>query len=78
MDFTKMDLTKFDVTKMFNVDTALDQIQSNTQTALGYIPDAKSREIAQSVVDASIEFARAQAQAAQKFADSVKSVVVPK
>lgn len=78
MDFTKLDLTKFDVAKMFDVDAALDQVQTNSRTALAYIPDAKSRDLAQSVVEASIEFARAQAQAAQKFADSVKSAVVPK
>ena len=76
MDFTKLDLTKFDVAKMFDVDAALDQVQTNSRTALAYIPDSKSRNLAQSVVDASIEFARAQAQAAQKFADSVKAVAV--
>jgi hypothetical protein len=75
MDFTKIDFTKFDAAKLFDVTAALDQIENNSKTALGYIPDAKSRDIAQNLVEASMEFARAQAQAAQKFAESVKSVV---
>jgi hypothetical protein len=75
MDFTKIDFTKFDAAKLFDVTTALDQIENNSKTALGYIPDAKSRDIAQNLVEASMEFARAQAQAAKKFTESVKSVV---
>jgi hypothetical protein len=75
MDFTKVDFTKFDAAKLFDVTNALDQIESNTKTALGYIPDAKSRDIAQVLVEASMNFAREQAQAAQKFAESVKSAM---
>lgn len=70
-----MDFTKFDVARLFDADAALDQIQTNSNTALNYITDARSRAIAQIVVDANIELARAQAQAIQKFAETVKSAV---
>ena len=78
MDFTKVDFTKFDVTKMFDVEAALDQVQSTTKTALNYIPDAKSRAAAQTMIDASIDLMRAQNLAMQKFAESVKAVVLTK
>ena len=78
MDFTKVDFTKFDVTKMFDVEAALDQVHNTTNTALNYIPDAKSRAAAQIMMDASIQLMRAQNLAMQKFAESVKAVVLPK
>lgn len=76
MDFTKIDFTKFNAAQLFNADAALDQIQTNSNTALNYITDARSRAVAQTIVDANIEFARAQAQAIQKFAETVKSAVL--
>lgn len=78
MDFTKIDFSKFDVTKMFDVQAALDNIESSSRTALGYIPDAKSRGIAQDVMAAHMKFARAQAEAMQDFANAVKSAVQSK
>jgi hypothetical protein len=78
MDFTKIDFTKFDPAKLFDLDSALDQITTSSRTALGYIPDSKSRALAQTVVDANIEFARAQALAAQKFAETLRSVMMTK
>jgi hypothetical protein len=78
MDFTKIDFTKFDPAKMFDVENALDQMQNNSRTALGYVTDKRSRDIAQTVVDASIQFSRAQVQAAQAFAEAVKSIMIPK
>jgi hypothetical protein len=74
----KMDFTKFDMTKMFDVDAALDQVQNTTKTALNYIPDVKSRAAVQTMMDASIELMRAQNLAMQKFAESVKAVVLTK
>ena len=73
-----MDFTKFDMTKMFDVDAALDQVQNTTKTALNYIPDVKSRAAVQTMMDASIELMRAQNLAMQKFAESVKAVVLTK
>ena len=75
MDFTKVDFTKFDAAKLFDVTAVLDQIENNTKTVLGYIPDTRSRDIAQVLAEASMNFAREQSQAAQRFAESVKSAV---
>lgn len=74
MQETKIDFTKFDPARMFDVEAALDQIQNNSRTALNYVTDSRSRAVAQTIVDASIAFARAQVQAAQAFAESMKSV----
>jgi hypothetical protein len=75
MDYTKIDFTKFDVTKMLDADAALDQMQNNARTALGYVTDARSRDMAQSIVDASIAFSRAQIQATQQFVQAMKSAI---
>ena len=75
MDFTKFDFSKFDVAKLMDADTVIDQIEKSNQTALGFITDAKSREIAQTISTASIEFARAQALAAKAYADAVKQAI---
>ena len=78
MDFTKIDFAKFDVTKLMDADAMLDQIEKNNQAALGYITDAKSREIAQTISTASIEFARAQAAAVKAYGEAVKKPCRPK
>ena len=75
MDFTKLDLSQFDVTKMLDASAAIEQIEKNAKTAIALIPDAKSREIAQTISTASIEFARAQAAAVKAYGEAVKKVV---
>jgi hypothetical protein len=75
MQDTKIDFTKFDPARMFDVEAVLDQVHNNSRTALGYVTDARSRDTAQTMVDASIAFARAQVQAAQAFTESMKSVM---
>ena len=75
MDFTKFDFSKFDVSKLMDADTVIDQIEKNNQTALGFITDVKSREIAQTISTASIEFARAQAAAVKAYHEAVKKAV---
>jgi hypothetical protein len=75
MDFTKFDLSQFDVTKMLDASMAIEQIEKNTRTAIAMIPDAKSREMAEAITTASIEFARSQALAAKLYADAVKQAV---
>ena len=74
MQETKIDFTKFDPVRIFDVHATLDQMQNNSRTALNYVTDARSRDMAQTIVDASIAFARAQVEAAQAFAESIKSV----
>jgi hypothetical protein len=73
-----LDFSQFNANKLFDVDAALDQIHSTSQTALGYIPDQKSREIAKTINDASIAFMRAQAEAMRMFGEAVKSVIPTK
>jgi hypothetical protein len=75
MDFTKFDLSQFDVTKMLDASVAIEQIEKNTKTAIAMIPDAKSREMVEAITTASIEFARAQAAAAKAFGEAVKKAV---
>ena len=75
MDFTKFDLSQFDVTKIMDASAAIEQIERNTKTAIAYIPDAKSREMVQAITEASLEFARSQALAAKLYADAVKQAI---
>jgi hypothetical protein len=75
MDFTKFDLSQFDVTKVLDASVAIEQIEKNTKTAIAMIPDAKSRELVEAITMASIEFARSQALAAKLYADAVKQAV---
>lgn len=78
MDYTKIDYTKFDVTKMLDADAALDQLQNNARTALGYVIDARSRDMVQTIVDANIAFSRAQIQATQQFVQAIRSAIAIK
>ena len=75
MDFTKFDFSQFDMTKIMDASAAIEQIERNTKTAIGFIPDAKSREMVQAITDASLEFARSQALASKLYADAVKQAV---
>ena len=69
------DITKFDVTKAFDASKVFSALETTTKQALGYIPDAKQREIAESVAQASIELARVQNQAVMDFAAAVQAAV---
>ena len=75
MDFTKIDFSKFDPAKMFDVDAAISQMEANSQKALALITDAKAKSIAETVAAASFEFARAQAAAAKAFGEAVKKAI---
>ena len=69
------DLTKFDVTKAFDASKMFSAVETSTKQALGYIPDAKQREVAETVAQASIELAKAQNQAVMDFAAAVQAAV---
>jgi hypothetical protein len=75
MDFTKFDLSQFDVTKMLDASIAIEQIEKNTRTAIAMIPETKSREMVEAITTASLEFARSQALAAKLYTDSVKQAI---
>ena len=75
MDFTKLDLGQFDVTKMLDASQAIEQIEKNTKTAIAMIPDTRSREMVEAITAASLEFARSQALAAKLYADAVKQAI---
>lgn len=69
------DLTRFDVTKAFDAAKVFSAVETSTKQALGYIPDAKQREIAESVAQAAIDLARVQNQAVMEFAAAVQAAV---
>ena len=75
MDFTKFDLSQFDVTKMLDASQAIEQIEKNTKTAIAMIPDTRSREMVEAITAASLEFARSQALAAKLYTDAVKQAI---
>ena len=78
MQETKIDFTKFDPVRIFDVHATLDQMQNNSRTALNYVTDARSRDMAQTIVDASIAFSRAQIQATQQFVQTMRSAIAIK
>lgn len=69
------DLTRFDVTKAFDASKMFSALETSTKQALGYIADARQREIAESVAQASIELARVQNQAVVDFAAAVQAAI---
>jgi len=75
MDFTKIDFSKFDVAKMFDVSAAIAQMEEANAKALDLITDKKARGIAETVSAASFAFAKAQADAAQAFGEAVKKAI---
>ena len=75
MDFTKIDFSKFDVAKLFDVDAAIASMEQANQKALALITDKKAKSIAETVSAASFEFARAQASAAKAFGEAVKKAI---
>lgn len=75
MDFTKIDFTKLDPAKLFDVDGVIRQMEENTRSATALITDKKARDIAESVTSASFAFARAQAEAARTFGEAVKRAI---
>jgi hypothetical protein len=62
---------------LFDVESALEQIEKNTKLATDLIVDKKSREITQAITQASMAFARAQSQAAKAYGEAVKQALLP-
>ena len=75
MDFTKIDFSKFDVAKLFDVDAAITGMETANQKALELITDKKAKSIAETISAASFEFARAQAAAAKAYGEAVKKAL---
>jgi hypothetical protein len=53
----------------------INQMEKSTKSAIDLIPDAKTRDVVETISMASIEFARAQALAAKTFGETIKSIV---
>lgn len=68
-----IDYTKFDTSKMFDVDAVIAAVEKNNKTLLGYVTDTKVKTVAESVSAASFDFVRAQAAAARTYGQAVKS-----
>lgn len=75
MDFTKIDFSKFDAASLFDADKMLAEVEKNTKTAIGYITDAKAKAVAETVAEASLEFARAQNAAVKAYAEAVSKAI---
>jgi hypothetical protein len=75
IDMTKFDFSKFDAKKLFDADAVLTNLEDQTSTATGYITDAKTRDMINSINAATFAFARAQIEAAKAYGESVKAVV---
>lgn len=75
IDFTKIDPKSFDISRVFDVQQAIDTAASTTGTMIKSMPQGPARNMAEAVTEASFEFARAQAQAAQTFAEAVRRAV---
>ncbi len=69
--------TKNKLPELFDIDSALLQIEKNAKMATEMIVDKKSREMAETVTTASMQFARAQAAAVKVYADAVKKALLP-
>lgn len=68
-----VDFSKFDTSKMFDMDNIISAVEKNNNTLLGYITDAKVKTVAETVSAASFDFVRAQAAAARAYGQAVKS-----
>lgn len=68
-----VDFSKFDTSKMFDVDAVIATAEKNNNTLLGYITDAKVKTVAETVSSASFDFVRAQAAAARAYGQAVKT-----
>lgn len=68
-----VDFSKFDTSKMFDVDAVIAAAEKNNKTFLGYISDAKIKTVAESVSAASFDFVRAHASAVRSYGQAVKS-----
>ena len=75
MDFTKIDFAKLDPAKLFDVDAAISTMETNSKSAMAMITDKKARELAETITQASFEFARVQAAAAKAYADAVRKAI---
>lgn len=75
MDFTKIDFTKFDTSKMFDVDAAISSMEEANSKAIALITDKKAKTLAETISTASFEFARAQAAAAKAYGEAVKKAI---
>lgn len=75
MDFTKIDFSKFDAAKLFDVDAAIAQMEEANSKAIALITDKKAKTLAETISAASFEFARAQAVAAKAYGEAVKKAI---
>jgi len=67
-----MDATKFDVTRFFNPESALEHAEKHVKSCTGFIANSDIRKMTETVSTAGFEFARAQVAAARAFGEAVK------
>ena len=67
-----MQTEKFDITRFFRPEVALEQAEKQAKSCVGFIPNAEVRKVAETVNTAGFEFARAQIAAARAFGETVQ------
>lgn len=67
-----MDAAKFDMTRFFRPEVALEHAEKQAKSCTGFIPNADVRRMAETVNTAGFEFARAQLSAARAFGETVQ------
>ena len=68
-----MDFTKFDLTKMFDITTAIDTMEKGASSAVGYLPE-QVRGTIETVNKANFELARVGTKAVTKYMETVQKV----
>lgn len=63
----------FDITKIIDTTATINTAESAVRTAAGYLPEARTRDLAHVMITAAFELARAQNQAVLSFVETVQS-----
>lgn len=75
VDYTKFDFSKFDLAKMFDVDSAITNIEKSNKVITALIPDQRVRAVAENINAAGCELIRAQMSAAKEFGTAVNKAL---
>lgn len=67
-----MESVKFDAMKFFRPEAALDQVEKQAKSYVGFIPNAEMRQMTEAFNTAGFEFARAQISATRSFGEAVQ------
>lgn len=72
VDYTKIDWTKYDMNKMFDVEKVFDQLEKTNQTFCSLITDQKTKNVVEHVSNATMDFAKAHATAVKSYSTALQ------